>query len=133
MKEYRVEQEVHYLHKETGFFMSRTELINLRNKGETNTIINKLVPPINPFAPDFDVFKQTWKYRIEDIPFSDDWETIVMQPHTLNKRDIYAILEVLDTSIIQGNLQRNARTKLIKELEKIDERRYRFNVEIPTY
>lgn len=130
MKEYRVEQEVYYLHKHTGKLVSRTELKYLL---ENQLILSFHALDLieSTITPTFK--SKLWSYAIHNIPFNDDWETIVMQPHTLTKRDIYAILDGLDSSIIQGALQTNAKIKLVKELEKIDDRRFRFNVEIPTY
>lgn len=130
MKEYRAEQEVYYLHKETGYYISKTELLHYMKEEERNSIA---FGKTEPFRLQGECNIKRFAYRIKDIPFSDDWETIVMYPHTLNKRDIYAILDGLDSSVIQGDLQLNAKIKLVEELKKLDERRYRFNVEIPTY
>lgn len=92
-------KHVYYRHKETGFYISLEELKDMRERMSTLSLYKQEPIIFNEPFP-INLKEQLskpkhFKYRIEDIPFSKDFEVMCIDEQDFNLKDLDTLLAIL--------------------------------------
>lgn len=121
-------KEIYYVHKETGYRISREYLKELMiRKVEDASLTIKKLKPIFSFSQEESSYN-TYIYRANNIPFNDDFETVIEDEENQFKFDE---LRCIDNALMcQENtdpeLLEKCKRMLDIEFEKIKKGDYKF-------
>lgn len=94
-------KHVYYKHKKSEIYISLEELKEMRERGDTvqfsiqKPIILNDPFPINLHALEVEL-PERYRYKVDDIPFSEDFEVVCIDEEDLNLKDLDNILSILN-------------------------------------
>ena len=89
---------VYYVHKELNVIISLEDLKNYRRYDNFSFCVTPRLMPteFTGFEPGKVVEPKTYTYRVDEIPFSDDWYVEVLDPDTdLNRYELRTIIDLV--------------------------------------